>query len=243
MIIMSRKVSVLLLLMAVAVIAAPSLSAVTPVKPVATAPLAIRKNDALQTIRLTLTFPAGKSPKVFTDGWVFGAEAVETPDSRSPHNISGEVRWKGTGIFNPDRGPLSRPTFNRPGSNSITLYVEREGKVVAEKTFAIDTIDPKGYAQLGSTVHCPLYAMGCPGCPHDVRGKIQNGSPNVRIGGLPAVRVGDTGFSIGGCGPNVVTVQSGDPSVLIEGKPAARVNDKVKFDGGVGVIETGYAGR
>lgn len=244
MIIIPRKAPVLLV--AFIGLVASSLNAVEPLTPASqkkviapsTQPVN-QRGDIPPKIQVSLSFPAGKSPKVFTDGWVFGAVAVSNPGTKEQRDISGDVRWKGTGTFNPDRGPMSRPSFNRSGTNNITLYVERDGKVVFEKTFTVEAVDPKGYAQVGSTVRCSSYALGCPGCPHNVVGKITNGSSNVRIGGIPAVRVGDKGASAGGCGPNVVTVKTGDPSVLIDGKPAARVGDKTQFDGGIGVIETG----
>jgi uncharacterized Zn-binding protein involved in type VI secretion len=239
-----------LLLVAIIGLVAPSLSAATVSQPASPKKIigpptqpANQRGDVPPKIQISLSFPAGKSPKVFTDGWVFGAVAISNPGTREQRDISGDVRWKGTGTFNPDRGPMSRPSFNGPGTNRITLYIERDGKAVVEKTFTIEAVDPKGYAQVGSMVRCPNYALGCPGCPHNVVGKIMNGSSNVRIGGLPAARVGDKGASVGGCGPNVVTVKTGDPSVLIDGKPAARVGDKTQFDGGMGVIETGYGGR
>jgi uncharacterized Zn-binding protein involved in type VI secretion len=184
---------------------------------------------------LTLTYPAGQSPKVFTKGWVFGASCI-----RGQRDISGNVRWKGTGTFNPNRGPQSWPAFNSPGTNQITLYIEDNGKVVFEKTFTVETVDPKGYARLNDIAICPADLHGCPACPHRVNGPIISGSRIVFIGGIPAACVGDKGIHAACCGPNTYVIKTGDPNVLIEGKPAARLGDQTQHCGGVGQITTAY---
>jgi uncharacterized Zn-binding protein involved in type VI secretion len=196
----------------------------------------IKVNPLAQNIQLSLTYPAGKSPKVFTKGWVFGASCLVNPGTRDQVDNSGNVRWKGTGTFTPDRGPLSRPVFNGPGTNAITLYVEKDGKIVCEKTFTVEAVDPRGYARVGGMVQCPVYALGCPACPHDVKGPILSGSPIVFIDGIPAARAGDTGVHAGGCGPTTFVIKTGDPGVLIDGKPAARVGDQTQHSGGMGRI-------
>ena|SRR5689334_5684706 len=52
--------------------------------------------------------------------------------------------------------------------------------------------------------------------PH-LGGPVLNGSPNVRIGGLPAARVGDQAGCVGA--PD--TISQGSKTVLINGKSAA----------------------
>lgn len=198
----------------------------------------IKTNPLAQNIQLILTYPAGKSPRVFTKGWIFGASCMVNPGTREQFDDSGNVRWKGTGTFTPDRGPWSRPVFNGPGTNTITLYVEKDGKIMGEKTFTVQAVDPQGYARIGGMAQCPHYALGCPACPHDVKGPIQSGSPNVFIDGLPAARAGDTGVAGGGCGPANFVIKTGDPNVLIDGKPAARVGDQTQHSGGMGNIIT-----
>ncbi len=193
-------------------------------------------NQMDQDIQISLTYPAGDSPKVFTKGWVFGARCLVGPITRKQTDISADVRWKGTGTFTPDRGPLSRPVFNGPGTNHITLYVERDGRTVSEKTFTVEAVDPKGYASIGSIAHCPNDTHGCPACPHSVKGPIQSGSPNVLIDGKPAARVGDPGIHAACCGSNTFVITTGDPNVLIDGKPAARMGDQTKHCGGAGSI-------
>ena len=196
------------------------------------------------TYQVLLTYPAGKSPKVFTKGWVFGAHGIANPGTREQRDISGNVRWKGTGTFNPAQGSMSRPTFNGPGTNRITLYVEKEGRVVFEKTFTVEAVDPQGYACVGGIARCP-HAHGCPACPHDAMGAIVSGSPNVFIDGLPAARVGDRGTHsiVACCGPNTFVIKTGDPNVLIEGKPAARVGDQTLHCGYAGTITSAHGPR
>ena len=123
-------------------------------------------NEMTPDIQVSLTSPAGKSPKVFTRGWVFGARCMVNPGTKEQFDISEDVRWKGTGTFTPDRGPLSRPVFNGPGTNKITLYFEENGKVVFEKTFTVEAVDPKGYARVGDSAFCPADFHGCLACPH-----------------------------------------------------------------------------
>lgn len=190
-------------------------------------------------VTLELTYPAGKSPKVFTAGWVFGARVV---DRSGPAPASRVIRWSGTGTFQPSEGEQSRPVFAKPGPNRITLTLVENGKVVTEKSFTVDAVDPKTYARIGDQACCSSYAFGCPTCPHVVRGPITTGSPNVFIGGKPAARVGDQGLSPGGCAGDTFTVKSGDPSVLIDGKPAARLNDPTLHSGHLGKID-GLIGR
>jgi uncharacterized Zn-binding protein involved in type VI secretion len=196
-------------------------------------------------IQVSLTYPVGKSPKVFTKGWVFGARGIAHPGTKEQRDISGNVRWKGTGTFIPDQGPMSRPIFNGPGTNRITLYVEKEGRVVFEKTFTVEAVDPQGYARLGGVARC-LHAHGCPGCPHDATGTIISGSGYVFIDGKPAACVGDRGIHsiVACCGTNVFVIKTGDPNVLIEGKPAARVGDQTQHCGGyMGTIVTAHGNR
>ena len=193
-----------------------------------------KPKEMLPDVRISLTYPAGESPKVFTKGWVFGASCIVNPGTREQGDISHEVRWKGTGTFNPGQGPLSRSAFNSPGPNQIILSCRG-----IEKTFTVQAVDPKGYARLGDIAR-GVVAFGCPACPHTVQGPISLGSPNVFIDGLPAARVGDTGQQAGSCGPNFFVIMTGDSNVLIDGKPAARFGDRTDHHGGMGSIITGY---
>ncbi len=183
-------------------------------------------------VRIELTYPAGKSPKVFTSGWLFGAKA--TADGK---DISRKVQWSGTGKFAPAKGTRSRPTFRRPGSNSIVLSVEHAGERFSKK-FAVNAVSPDKYAAVGDMVICPSDSHGCPSCPHSVKGHIAKGSPNILVRGKPAARKGDGGHHASCCGPNTFKIAGGDLSVLIDGKPAARKGDKTQHCGGIGQIGT-----
>ena len=190
-----------------------------------------------ESVVLSLTFPAGSSPKVFTTGWVFGARCViDTEDGQMDY--SDQVTWRGSGSFSPDRGNVSRPSFNGPGTNEIVLSVEVDGQTYTQ-TYSIQAVSPAGYAKLGDIAYCPNDAHGCLACPHPVKGPINTGSPNVFINGLPAARVGDTGVHAACCGPNMFEIIGGDSSVLINGRPAARIGDATKHCGGAGTIEGG----
>lgn len=184
-------------------------------------------------VTLELTYPAGKSPKVFTKGWLFGAKC--TVDGK---DWSGKVNWSGTASFSPSVGAMSRPAFKAPGANTIVLWV-KVGNETVKKTYTVTAISHENYARVGMKVFCPADAHGCPACPHPCTGVIATGSPHVLIDGKPAARVGDKGTHAACCGPNTFEIVSGDPQVLINGKPAARRLDKTKHCGGTGSITEG----
>ena len=185
-------------------------------------------------VTLELTYPAGKSPKVFTEGWVFGAKCIA--DGK---DISDSVNWSGSGVFHPSVGAISRPVFHVPGENTITLSVIVEGNTT-EKTFKITAVSPANYAAIGDQSHCPSDSHGCTACPHITLGPIITGSQTVTVNNKPAARVGDEGIAAACCGPNTFVIAEGDPSVLIDGKPAARVGDKTNHCGGVGKIISSF---
>lgn len=91
----------------------------------------------------------------------------------------------------------------------------------------------------GDLGHCPADSHGCPACPHDVRGPATEGSPDVRINGEPALRVGDPGDHASCCGPNRWQAVGGAPAVLINGKAAHRKGDATAHCGGDGQLITG----
>jgi uncharacterized Zn-binding protein involved in type VI secretion len=186
----------------------------------------IIKEKGPSNFHLSLTYPVGYSPKVFTTGWVFGARCIVDTADRRELDLSGSLFWKGTGTFWPDRGPMSFPTFNKAGTNQITLYFKDKEKVVFEKTFTVETVDPKGYARYGDLAQAPPHAHGCPSCPHPVVGPIIGGSNKVLVGGKPAACVGDMGVHAACCGANTYVIKTGDPNVLIQGRQAARLNDQ-----------------
>ena len=186
--------------------------------------------DVNGKVKLAIVYPAGRSPKVFTSGWVFGARC--TSDGV---DISDTVKWSGTGTFNPDTGRTSRPVFNSEGPNTIKLSVNVGGKNI-EKTVYVSAVSPDKYAGLGSMATCPADAHGCPACPHPTVGPIISASPNVFANGKPAARVGDKGIHHACCGPNSYEITSGDPDVKINGRSAAMLGSSTRHCGGSGSI-------
>jgi uncharacterized Zn-binding protein involved in type VI secretion len=179
---------------------------------------------------LKLTHPAGESPKVFTEGWVFGAHC-----SVKGRDLSDKVRWSGTGSFKPVVGPRSSPVFQAPGTNTITLTVTVDGKDVS-RSFPVIAVSPMGYAALGDIAYCPADVHGCLGDPFVVRGPITGGSDLIKVRDRPAARQGDPGVHAKCCGSNTFTIVGGDLDVLIDGRPAARAGDQTKHCGGMGTI-------
>jgi len=188
-----------------------------------------------EVVELELTHPAGKSPRVFTNGWIFGARAVQVTSNGEEIDLSDQVRWSGSGDFRPMVGAASRPSFNAPGPNTIELAVT-VGEQVIRRKYTVEAVRPIGYAAVGDKGFSPHDAHGCPGCAHQVIGPIITGSPTVTIGGSPAARAGDNGVHSACCGPNSFTIKAGDPSVLIDGRPAARIGDATRHCGGTGTI-------
>ncbi len=186
---------------------------------------------------LQLTHPAGQSPKVFTSGWVFGAKCIINPGTEDEKDVSDQVKWSGSGNFDPEQGEQSRPTFKGEGENYITLTYEN-GDESFSNTFRVNAVSPENYAYVGAKAFCPSDSHGCPACPHAVAGPIATGSPNVFVNGQPAARQGDTGTHVEMlcCGPNTFTIVEGDSEVLINGKPAARFGDQTQHCGGTGSI-------
>jgi uncharacterized Zn-binding protein involved in type VI secretion len=188
-------------------------------------------------VELTLTHPAGASPNVFTTGWVFGARCVVSGEDGQV-DISDQVRWGGTGDFSPQQGRTSRPSFDGPGANQIVLTVEYGGETY-EQTFSVSAVSPAGYACVGDQAMAPADGHGCPACPHNPKGPITSGSPNVFVRGRPAARLGDHGVHAACCGPNTFEITSGDSSVMINGRPAAKIGSDTMHCGGVGTITGG----
>lgn len=60
--------------------------------------------------------------------------------------------------------------------------------------------------------------------------KIKNGSPNIKINGKPAARVGDT-VSCRMAITQAPTIAEGSASVFFNGKPAARMGDGISNGG------------
>jgi uncharacterized Zn-binding protein involved in type VI secretion len=184
----------------------------------------------LGPVSLKLTYPAGRSPNVFTTGWVFGASC--TADGE---DYSDQVTWSGSGSFSPDNGNRSRPSFNSTGANTITLSVTIDDKPYS-KSYTVNAVSPEGYACQGMSSKCAADAHGCPACPHTVIGPITTGSSQVLVQGKPAARQGDSGVHAACCDGNTYTITGGDSSVLINGRPAAKIGSATQHCGGTGKI-------
>lgn len=93
--------------------------------------------------------------------------------------------------------------------------------------------------RLSDKAACPADKHGCPACPHPTFGPAVNGSTDVFINKLAAIRLDDPGIHMACCGPNQWQVAKGSPSVYVNGKPLARMGDKTKHCGGDGVLIVG----
>jgi uncharacterized Zn-binding protein involved in type VI secretion len=82
-------------------------------------------------------------------------------------------------------------------------------------------------------------AHGCPLCPHPAVGPAVQGSTDVNINGMPAIRQDDTGIHAVCCGMNYWTATKGSPNVNINNKPAHRMQDQQKHCGGTGMAIQG----
>lgn len=96
-----------------------------------------------------------------------------------------------------------------------------------------------GAARLGDKSMAPVDAHGCPACPHSVQGPAVQGSPDVLIDYMPAVRLGDAGIHMACCGPNTWTATAGSGTVLINQMPAVRLGDSTTHCGGPGTMING----
>ncbi len=192
-------------------------------------------------VNLALTYPVGRSPRVFVTGWVFGVSCTATDADGDSVDLSQEVTWSGTGTFTPTTGARSRPTFAGEGTNTITLSVEYEGKTYT-RDFAIEAVSSATYARQGDVAKCAADSHGGPADPLTVVGPIISGSPNVFIDGRPAARQGDAGIHAACSGENSYTISGGDPEVLINGRPAAKIGSETRHCGGVGSIIQGGSG-
>lgn len=76
----------------------------------------------------------------------------------------------------------------------------------------------------------------CNSCPHEVSGPATQGSDDVIVNGMPAVRKGDGGVHSACCGDNRWTAQGSSPTVTINGKQAFRLMDETNHCGGLGML-------
>lgn len=193
---------------------------------------------AASDVELELLYLAGRSPKVFTSGWLFGARCVRGKGTPTETDLSAEVAWGGTATFTPARGTPVRPRFATVGANKLTLTCAG-----AKRTFVVETVQTARFAHLGHRASAPADAHGCPACPHPTAGPIVQGSPTVLIDGFPAARAGDAGVHAACCGGNFFRIAGGNnDGVLIDGRPAVIVGARTLHCGGEGRIIEGSLG-
>lgn len=96
---------------------------------------------------------------------------------------------------------------------------------------------PQG--RVSDLAQAPADAHGCPACPHPVVGPALQGSPDVLVNFLPALRVDDPGMAVPCCDGNTWNAKMGSTTVMINNKGAHRLGDMTKHCGGVGKLITG----
>jgi len=94
-------------------------------------------------------------------------------------------------------------------------------------------------SRLGDKAKCEADSHGTPVCPNRVKGPATQGSPDVQINHMPALRLNDKGLHKSCAGPGVWQAVQGCESVLINYQPAVRKNDLTQHCGGVGVMIEG----
>lgn len=99
----------------------------------------------------------------------------------------------------------------------------------------------KPAGRVGDIAFCPSDSHGCPGCAHPVQGPAIQGSPNVLINDLPALRVGDPGIHAACCGGNKWRAKEGASTVIVNNKRLFRQGDATKHCGGTGKLMMGSA--
>jgi uncharacterized Zn-binding protein involved in type VI secretion len=85
----------------------------------------------------------------------------------------------------------------------------------------------------------PADSHGCKGCSHGVIGPAIEGSGNVNVNSLPALRKGDPGVHSACCGPNTWNTDVCSGTVKINGKGAVRKGDATIHCGGTGQMTEG----
>jgi len=93
--------------------------------------------------------------------------------------------------------------------------------------------------RLGDKSNVPSDSHGCPGCSHPCIGPATQGSPNVKVNGMPAIRVTDPGVHSSCCGPNTWIAKTGSGTVFINNLKAHRKGDQDTHCGGMGNMVEG----
>jgi uncharacterized Zn-binding protein involved in type VI secretion len=94
-------------------------------------------------------------------------------------------------------------------------------------------------SRLGDSSEVPSDTHDRPRCPHKCVGPAESGSPDVKVNGLPALRVTDTGVHSECCGPNTWIATEGSATVFINNLEAHRLGDADQHCGGPGYMIEG----
>lgn len=96
-------------------------------------------------------------------------------------------------------------------------------------------------SRLNDTSFCPSDTHGEECCPHSVAGPAIEGSDDVHINDLPALRRDDRGVHAQCCGANTWKTDECSGTVLINGRGAVRKGDRTIHCGGPGTMTEGSA--
>jgi uncharacterized Zn-binding protein involved in type VI secretion len=94
-------------------------------------------------------------------------------------------------------------------------------------------------AKVGDDAFCSSDGHGKKCCSHAVQGPAVQGSPDVLINTMQALRIGDPGIHSACCGSNTWKAAEGASTVLINGLRAVRIGDKSSHCGGSGKLIEG----
>ena len=93
--------------------------------------------------------------------------------------------------------------------------------------------------RIGDNAHCPSCGHGNICCSHGVTGPGVQGSMNVHVNGVPALRMGDPGVHSSCCGSNSWNAVGCSMTVHINGLGAHRLGDATQHCGGSGTLIEG----
>lgn len=93
--------------------------------------------------------------------------------------------------------------------------------------------------RVGDNAQVPSDSHGNPCCAHSAVGPGIEGSPDVLVNGMRALRVGDPGVHSSCCGPNTWVAAKGSSTVFINNLAAHRVGDLTTHCGGAGTLIKG----
>jgi len=119
-------------------------------------------------------------------------------------------------------------------NQAVSSYSKHPG------TTALELLMPE-QCRVGHQSENPSDSHGCPGCSHPVVGPAIEGSPNVNVNTMPALRKSDPGVHSSCCGPNTWNTNACSSTVFVNGKGAVRNGDATIHCGGTGKMIEGSA--